>query len=185
MLPKLVSATDIVLYETMDTYGGGGSVHVGKPHFYLIVKSGDEAHSESIQKFFRMGVNTSSNYIFVFIDIRGERRLERDLKQLNGGARLYGEIAAAAPAFLITDGPIPKLESVKAAELYPISDYDKDVDHIYRRMGLHSKAKRMTTIAFLRRVNRHLSLKPSIGGFGVNLNEAITDLLDRMERTAA
>ena len=115
MLPKLVSATDIVLYETMDTYGGGGSVHVGKPHFYLIVKSGDEAHSESIQKFFRMGVNTSSNYIFVFIDIRGERRLERDLKQLNGGARLYGEIAAAAPAFLITDGPIPKLESVKAA----------------------------------------------------------------------
>jgi hypothetical protein len=163
-------------------YAGGGG-RDGKRHFYLVVL-GDESNSltdEHIRSFFRSGVNTGSDYVFIFMDIASDERLHKDLRRLTGNDLLFDDIVAKTPAFLTSDDPIPKLRSAHAIGVYPIKDYEKDIKVLYDKMGIHSLSTRRTAISFLRRVNRYLHLKPNIMGLGANLNELIADLIDLLE----
>jgi hypothetical protein len=65
-----------------------------------------------------------------------------------------------------------------------ITNYDRDIDAIYKHMGLNSQTTRMVAIRFLKKVNQYTHLKPNFAGIGINLNEIVEDLLRRLENTA-
>jgi hypothetical protein len=48
-------------------------------------------------------------------------------------------------------------------------------------MGINSLSTRRAAIAFLRKVNRYLHLKPNVMGVGANLNDLISDLIEALE----
>ena len=74
------------VYETMDDYGGGGGSS-GQQFFYLVVKGTDTGRlsSSDVKSFFRSVVNTTSDYIFAFIDISSNHRSHTDLVRHPGG----------------------------------------------------------------------------------------------------
>jgi hypothetical protein len=167
---------------TMGDYGGAGGSD-GKKYFYLVI-GGLGSHSladEHISSFFRTGVNTGSEFVFVFIDIASDARLREDLRKITGNDLLFEDIAAKAPAFLATDNLIPELESAHGIHVYQIKDYENDIKVIYERMGINSLSTRRAAISFLRKVNRYLHLKPNIMGIGANLNDLISDLINALE----
>jgi hypothetical protein len=169
-----------------DYRGGGGYGDAAQNYFYLVVRSGPSLglSSGDILSFYKSAVNTSIEHIFVLVDISSDVRLENDLKKLVGGPELFARIEQSAPLFLIARKPIPRISDVQSIELYPIADYKKDVDVIYAKMGLNSFSTRRAAINFLRAINKYVHLKPNLLGVGANFNEAISDFLDRLERTA-
>jgi hypothetical protein len=173
------------VFEQMDDYGGWGGAS-GQDFFYLIVNGRKTPHlsDSDVKSFFRTGVNTSSDFIFVFVDISSDRRLASDLERIEGGAEFYRKIEKMAPVFLITHVSIRHIANAKTIQLLPVRNYDKDVSAIYDRMGVHSPSTRKSAILFLKRVNKYLNLKPNLFGVGANFNDMISDLLDRMERSA-
>src|SRR5262249_30560967 len=138
--------------------------------------------NDHVGKFFRTGVSTGSEYVFVFVDISTDHRLRGDLQRLPKGDILFGEIEDKAPAFLVSPLAIPKLSSAESIEVFPIKSYETDINVIYDKMGIHSSSTRKSAVRFLRRINGYLNLKPSIFGLGANLNEVISDLLDKIEQ---
>jgi hypothetical protein len=167
-------------------YGGGGGVSpVLKNYFYLIIR-GDVAQTisdEDIKSFFNTAVKTGEDHVFIFLDISHDQRLGIDLRKLTGGAELYNRIENSAPVFLISRQRIPDLTEIKAIEVLPITDYAKDIDAIYEKIGMHSRTIRLQAIAFLKRLNEYAHLRPNIFGIGINLNEPIKDMIARLERS--
>ena len=177
------------VYAPMNDYGGGSyspePTTRPKRHFYLIVNGAEPTTAvdgQAVDSFFRAGVNSQSDYIFVFVDIASDHRLRNDLAKTEAGTALYERIASNSPAFLVCEGPIQKVTDLAGVLVSPIADYDTDVTLLYRQMGFDKPASRRAAISFLKRINRYLHLKPSIMGLGANLNEMIADLLARMER---
>jgi hypothetical protein len=152
-------------------------------YFYLIVKgnSDDALDSSDVQSFFRTGINTGSDYVFVFVDIANDDRLLKYVAGKQGGADFYQEIETKAPLFLIAEKPISNVQNLKEPRIHKISNYDHDLRLIYNEMGFDSPTTRVASIRFLKRVNRYLHLKPNLFGLGFNLNDMIADILNRME----
>ncbi len=152
--------------------------------FYLVVKTDRQSavNQDDIQSFFRAGANTNSDYIFVFVDLTGDDRLCRYLSAKPGGSDLYRQIEQEAPVFLISDKSLTNKKDVSDVRLVKIKDYDGDAAIIYHEMGFDSSDTRRAAIRFLKRVNRYFQLRPGIFGFGLNFNEMISDLLERLER---
>jgi hypothetical protein len=152
--------------------------------FYFIVKdvaTGNAVQQKDVQSFFRTGVNTGSDYLFTFVDIGSDERLSKYLAPKPGGDALYKDIEAKAPVFLVSDRAIKNVDDVRTITVHPIKNYTRDVQLIYNQMGFESPTTRLTAIRFLKRVNKYLHLKLNMFGLGVNLNDMISDLLDRME----
>jgi hypothetical protein len=167
------------VWWTMGDYGGGH----GTParFFYLAVNGASPQISDTdIKSFFRTGVNTSSDYVFVFVDISSDHRLRDDLLELKGGDEVYARLLKNS-AFLISKTRMADINDIKDIEVIELRDYDSDMDRIYKMMGIHSKSTRMAFIRFLRRINRYAHLKPNLLGLGANLNEIISDMIDYME----
>jgi hypothetical protein len=131
--------------------------------------------------FLETGVNTGSNYLFVFMDVASDERLRNDLKRLTGNDFLFDEIVAKAPVFLASDVALPNVRDASSINVYPIKDYEQDIKILYEKMGINSLSTRRAAIAFLKRVNRYLHLKPNIVGVGLNLNEFFSDLIEKLE----
>lgn len=167
-------------------YGGRGVNSEGDKRFFYLVVNGD-AGLESVgsvdqQAFFRSGINSGQDYVFIFIDIASDKRLANDLMKRSGGQEFYWRIEQVCPTFLITQKLIKEIRNLELIELYPIKDYTKDVSILYEKMGLHQPGTRKRFIKFLRRLNAYGHLKPNIFGLGFNANEIIDDLIDKLER---
>jgi hypothetical protein len=168
-----------------DYSGAGGPKTPAGYYFYLVVRSDERERSldpDDIQKFFRTGVNAGRDYAFTMVDIMTDHRLGEDVLKMENGPAFYEKLDASTPAFLITRFPLHRLKDADDITLHPVTDYEKDVNIIYKEMGLPPVDTRRRTINFLRKVNSYLNLKPSIFGFGANLNEVIADLIKRLER---
>ena len=154
--------------------------------FYLVVDGSAEGEvkRQDKQSFFRSGVNTDSDFVFVFIDIAVDDRLRQYLSAKKGGDSLFKEIQKKKPVFLISGKSLLSKTEVEDVELLQIKHYDRDIDAIYRHMGMHSRTTRMAAVRFLKKVNKYLHLKPNVFGLGVNINEIIEDLLRRLEYKA-
>jgi hypothetical protein len=112
--------------EQMFDYGGGGGGS-GSPgrYFYLVLKSGqieDPLDPNDVQKFFRSGVNTSSDYAFTVVDIATDQRLKDDLIKIDNGVDFFQRLEASVPAFLITSMSISHVVTANAINMYPIRD---------------------------------------------------------------
>jgi hypothetical protein len=154
--------------------------------FYLVVdgSGAGDVNQQDIQSFFRSGMNTGSDFVFVFIDIAVDDRLRQYLSAKKGGVSLYNEIQKKRPVFLISTKSLLNKTDVIDVELVAITNYDRDIDAIYKHMGLNSQTTRMVAIRFLKKVNQYTHLKPNFAGIGINLNEIVEDLLRRLENTA-
>ena len=180
--------------EQMADYGGGGAPPTSQwpRYFYLVVKSSNKNQTLDpidIQKFFRTGVNTDENYRFSLVDIASDQRLKQDMLKMEGGASLYERLEAQLPAFIISFFGVPQIAGIPQMtvasfeRIYPIRDYDCDVQVIYDQMGLEPPSARKAAIDFMKKVNRYFQLKPSIFGIGANVNDIISDLIERLERS--
>jgi hypothetical protein len=170
-----------------DDYDGDrGYPRSAKAHFYLVVngRGAEQLQSTDIHDWFSFGASTSSDFIFVFIDIAFDLRLKKDLQTHKGGKELYRTIKERCPVFLYSVTSIPNLKSLASLEILPANDYQRDVGIIYSKIGRARNATRLNAIKFLKKANGYISLKPSIFGVGANLNQIIGDLLDRLERPA-
>ena len=171
------------VWWTMGDYGGGHGPQAAR-FFYLAVNGPSPAVSDSdIKSFFRTGVSTGSEYVFVFIDVSSDHRLRDDLLEIRGGSELYARVQKN-PAFLISRTRIADVKSADDIDVVDLGNYDQDMDVIYGRMGIHSKSTRQSFIRFLRRVNRYAHLKPNLLGLGANLNEILADMIDFLEKKA-
>ena len=163
-------------------YGGGGGG--GAPHqdfYYLVINGeGQTTSSEEIQNFYRTGINSQSNDIFVFVDVGTDNRLRDDLDKLPGGAELYESIVRQAPVFITTPMRIPMLTDLAKVHLHPITSYETDLDFIYKKF--RHTGWRVRTAATMKQVNAYLQLKPSFFGIGLNLNEMLADLIRQLEQ---
>jgi len=158
----------------------------GQPqrYFYLIVRGptdGNALTRDDVQSFFRSGANTGSDFIFVFVDIASDDRLQKVLSAKKGGDVFYERIESKAPLFLITDRAIKNVENLHTVKLTRITNYEKDVAVLFKEMGFEDADTRKSAIRFLKRVNRYIKAEPTIFGFGIKFNEIISDLLIRME----
>jgi hypothetical protein len=159
----------------------GGASGAAARFFYLAVNGVSSQVSDTdIKSFFRTGVNTSSDYIFIFVDISSDHRLRNDLLRLKGGDEVYARLLKNS-AFLISKTRVANIEDIKDIEVIELQNYDDDMDHIYKLMGIHSKSTRAAFIRFLRRVNRYAHLKPNVFGLGANLNDVISDMIEYLE----
>lgn len=166
--------------------GGGGSASVNQRFFYLVIKTDQQEgalRSEDVQKFFRTGTNTSADYAFTVIDIATDDRLKNDVLKMEDGPAFYERLEASVPSFLVTYAPMPKIVGASVIKMYPVRDYDKDINVIYESMGLLPLDARKSFAAFLRKMNGYLNLKPNVVGLGVNLNQIIDDWIERLERS--
>jgi len=152
--------------------------------FYLVVDSNQPnvgITSGDLQGFFEAGVNTSSDYVFIFVDIANDDRLRHILSAFQDGEEFYRRVKENTPYFLIMSRIMQEVTDLYEVRGQAIRNYSEDVSLIYEEMGLSSPSTRKAAISFLRRVNRYCSLKPSFFGIGVNINDVITDLIDRLE----
>jgi hypothetical protein len=169
-------------YKGFPRHGGCGSDTPSR-YFYLIVKSQSPdatINQDDIQKFVGSAVDSQRGYFFSLLDIATDQRLKDDLLRMTNGAAFFDQLLASVPAFLITYDAIPILKSADKIELYPISNYNNDVQIIYEHMGFARPAVRRGAIVMLEGLNKYIQLKPNIFGLGVNLNEVISDLIVRI-----
>jgi hypothetical protein len=170
--------------DIIGTYGGSYGAANNKRFFYLVVNGNAGEEKETLnnqQAFFRSGINSGPDYVFIFIDIGSDARLARDLCKRTGGDALYKQIEEKCPLFLITYRPIEHIGDVAAISVRPIKFYEDEVSVLYDEMGIKDLGARKRFVKFLRRVNRYANLKPNIFGIGANVNEIITDLIDKLD----
>jgi hypothetical protein len=167
-----------------------GSTEPAHAWFYLVVKSDGtltipretvkRLGNHEIDSFFKTAVKMP-DYGFVLVDITTDSRLEAALQQLPGGASLMDRIMSEAPLVLISSIAIPKVTDANTIECFPIRNYDKDIDVIYQKMGIHAPATRRAAIRFFKRLNSYVKLEPNIQGIGFNISKMIADLLDKLD----
>jgi len=168
--------------EEIEDYGGGGRPgKVGANYFYLVVSGKDKTVSvDDIQKFFKKGASLDDKSIFVFVDIASDERMRKDLESRPDGPALFDRIESKAPVLLISETRLVEADPDEV-ELFPISDFDKGMENIARRIGSLSAGKKQGTLRFLKRLNAYVVLKPTFWGMGFNLNEVLSDVIGRLE----
>jgi hypothetical protein len=173
--------------DFVDAYGGGGWGSAANKRFFYLVVNGNIGNEtvglKQQQAFFRSGTNSGPDYVYIFIDIGTDNRLGIDLSKRSGGAALYKEIEEQCPLFLITDRPIHQLKDITNIKRHRIDVYDDDVSVLYKEMGISELTARKRFVRFLRRANRYANLKPNMLGLGVNVNEILADMIDKLEQS--
>ena len=127
--------------EIVGDFGGGGNPNSPKQFFYLVANwkdPGNFSHKD-MQNFFSLGAGTDSEFVFVFIDISTDGRLEKELLKHEGGPAFYEKLKTSAPAFVWSKIAIPNLLNISELEMFPIVDYSKDVEAIHDRIGKANK----------------------------------------------
>jgi hypothetical protein len=167
----------------MDDYRG--SIGTSDSSYYYLVISTDKAtiSEDDLQNFYRVGVNTDDLHVFMVVDLATDHRLRDDLLSIPGGAKLYERLENFVPAFLFSKTRITRsMMDASDIELVPISEeFRAEIDRIYVKVGLAPSAARSAILRALKAVNAYVNLKPGLFGIGVNLNQAISDLIARLE----
>ena len=96
-----------------------------------------------------------------------------------------GHYITQAPVLIITHQRIQTLDAAEEIIIHPIRNYDEDSKLIYVHMNLPTPDTAKTFLRFLRRINKYSQLKPNLLGFGLNINDIISDLIDHLERKNA